>query len=104
MVKMENINHRELLTAYIQMRYPKQDSTRYVVTIVLDEIEFDSEREDLEYALEESGVPAGGYFMHPGILIVEMPSGLAMQLCNRFQKAGFTILVYRDGEIIHENR
>lgn len=104
MVKMENITNRELLTAYIQMRYPKQNSSMDVVAIALDEIEFDGEMENLTKALQESGVPAGGYFMHPGNLIIEMPAGLAMRLCNQFQKAGFTILVYRNGEIIHENR
>ena len=104
MVRMENITDRELLTAYIRMRYPKQDGSRYVVAIALDEIEFDGEWEKLVAALQESGVPAGGYFMHPGNLIVEMPAGLATQLCNRFQKEGFTILVYSNGEIIHENR
>lgn len=104
MVKMENITNRELLTAYIQMRYPKQDSTRYIVAIDISDIEFESELKALTAALEESGVPAGGYFMHPGNLIIEMPAGLATQLCNRFQKAGFTILVYNNGEIIHENR
>lgn len=104
MVRMENITDRELLTAYIQMRYPKQVSSRYVCVIMLDEVEFDGELELLKEAMEEAGVLPQGYFMHPGNLIIEMPAGLALQLCNKFQKQGFTILVYKDGEIIHENR
>lgn len=104
MVRMENITDRELLTAYIQMRYPKQDFTRSVCVIMLDEIEFEGEFENLKAAMEEAGVLPQGYFLHPGNLIIEMPSGLATQLCNKFQKEGFTILVYKDGEIIHENR
>ena len=104
MVRMENITHRELLTAYIQARYPRQNHANRVVAIVIDEIEFDSEREGLLNTLEDCGVPAGGLFMHPGLLIVEMPTGPAMHLCNQFQKAGFTILVYQDGEVVHENR
>lgn len=104
MVRMENISNRELLTAYIQSRYPKQNNSRYVCVIALDEIEFDGEMDAVKEALAEAGVLPQGYFLHPGNLIIEMPAGLAMQICNKFQKNGFTILVYKDGEIIHENR
>lgn len=104
MVRMENITDRELLTAYIQMRYPKQDSSRNVCVIMLDEVEFDGEMDLLKEAMEERGVLPQGLFMHPGNLIIEMPAVLARHLCNQFQKASFTILLYQNGEIIHENR
>ena len=104
MVRMENITNRELLTAYIRMRYPQQDNSRTVCVIMLDEVEFEGEMDLLKEAMEEYQVLPQGYFMLPGNLIIEMPAGLARSLCNKFQKASFTILLYQDGEIIHENR
>lgn len=104
MVRMENITNRELLTAYIRMRYPKQDNSQAVCVIMLDEVECEDKMNMLKDAMEESRVLPQGYFMLPGNLIIEMPAGLAISLCNKFKKAGFTILVYRDGNIIHENK
>lgn len=104
MVRMENITDRELLTAYIRARYPQQDNTRAVCVIYLDEIEDESTMNMLMETLEECGVRPSGYFTHPGKLILEMPSGLATQLCNKMHKESFTILVYKDVILINENR
>ncbi len=104
MVRMENITDRELLTAYIRARYPQQDSTRAVCVIFLDEIEDESKMNTLMEAMEACGVRPSGYFVHPGKLILEMPYGLATQLCNKMHKESFTILVYKDGVLINENR
>ncbi len=101
---MESITNKELITAYIKARYPWQFNTRNVVVIDLYNMDTESELDHLTQALEEAAVPASGDFLHPGILIIEMPAELAIQLCNKFDKAGFDILVYENGKIIHENR
>ena len=104
MVRMENITNRELLSAYIAQRYPQQSANNAVCVISLDEIEFEGEFEMLKQELAKADVLPSGYFLHPGNLIIEMPAGLANKLCNEFSKAGFTILIYQNGEIVHENQ
>ena len=103
MVKMENTNFNELLTAYVQARYPVQKANQAVLTINLAEIEFECDLEALKEELDSCGILPPPQFLHAGILILEMNQGMAQHIVNTFTKSGFTMLIYHNGEIIHEN-
>ena len=104
MIKMENMNFYELLTAYIQVHYPVQTANQAVLVIDLRDVEFDSEMDMLKEELDKCGLMPPPQFLHSGILILEMNQGMAQYLVNQFTQSCFTMLIYRNGEVIHENQ
>lgn len=94
---VEFMTNRQLLSAYLKTNHPATT----VLVIWTDAIDSDAEWETVKKELAELGLLPPTNFMLPGILIIEMPEAIAVNLVNRHNKGGIIMEVYENGECIH---
>lgn len=97
---VEFMTSRQLLSVYLKTNHP----TATVLVIWTDAIDSDAEWDTVRQELGELGHLPPANFMLPGILIIEMPKAIAVNLVNRHNKGGIIMEVYENGECIHENQ
>ncbi len=91
---------RQLLSAYLKTNHPATT----VLVIWTDAIDSDAEWDTVKQELAELGLLPPANFILPGILIIEMPEAIAVNLVNRHNKGGIIMEVYENVECIHENQ
>ena len=97
---VEFMTSRQLLSAYLKTNHPAAT----VLVIWTETIDSDAEWDTVRQELGELGHLPPANFMLPGILIIEMPKAIAVNLVNRHNKGGIIMEVYENGECIHENQ
>ena len=97
---VEFMTSRQLLSVYLKTNHP----TATVLVIWTDAIDSDAEWDTVRQELGELGHLPPANFMLPGILIIEMPKAIAVNLVNQHNKGGIIMEVYENGECIHENQ
>ena len=97
---VEFMTSRQLLSAYLKTNRPAAT----VLVIWTKTIDSDAEWDTVKQELAELGLLPPTNFMLPGILIIEMPEAIAVNLVNRHNKGGIIMEVYKNGECIHENQ
>lgn len=88
-----------LLSEYLKHKHP--DAT--VLVVWIDDIDSIAEWETLKKELADIGMLPPDNFMLPGILMIELPDAVALNLVNRHEKGSFRMEVYENGQCIHEN-
>ena len=97
---VEFMTSRQLLSVYLKTNHPAAT----VLVIWTETIDSDAEWDTVRQELGELGHLPPANFMLPGILIIEMPKAIAVNLVNRHNKGGIIMEVYENGECIHENQ